>query len=320
MFLTSRKALLTLPCLCGAVLLAGCDGGDTDAPEPTAFSLSFAATADGKEVGCTDTITGVGPDGKHSVGVSDLRFYVSNLRFIDADGGAIELTLDENDFQYTSAAGSVALIDLTSNTEGSCSDSSVAFAEGTARTNAAITGKTLVANVASVSFDVGVPQAVMKDVLANNTPEGAPSPLNEMYWSWATGYRHFVMNFTVKTDAAEEGDGYMHIGSRNCGPADGLALEDRDTCEFVNTPSVSLPDFDLAKGAVVVDVKKVVAGLDFVAPIYDTETFEVIGEGPGVECHSSPMQPDCEPIFASFGINASTGAADASANLAFLAR
>lgn len=318
--MTSRNTLGALLCSSVAVLLGGCDGGDTDVPEPTAFALSFAATADGEEVGCTDTIAGMGLDGKHSIGLSDLRFYVSNLRFTDANGGAVELTLDENDFQYATSAGSVALIDLTGNTEGSCSDSSVAFAEGTARTNAAVTGKTLVADVASVSFDVGVPQALMREVIANNTPEGAPSPLNEMYWSWASGYRHFVLNFTVESDAAEAGDGYLHIGSRNCGPADGLALEDRDTCEFVNTPSVSLSDFDLAKGAVVVDVKKAIAGLDFVAPIYDLETFEVIGEGPGVECHSSPMQPDCEPIFTNFGIEASTGAAKASANGVFAAK
>ncbi len=312
-----RSAMIAV---CSSLSLAaiGCGGEEPPPePEPTAFTLAFMAAASGAEVGCTDTITGVGPAGKHAIGLSDLRFYVSNLVLKDADGNAVEVTLDKNDFQYQSAQGSVALIDFTSNTDGTCKDTSVAFAEGTARTNTSVTGKTLVDKVASISFDVGVPQAVMKDVIANQTAEGAPSPLNEMYWSWASGYRHFVMNFTVDDGEGGAGEGYVHIGSRDCGPADGKALEDRDTCDFVNTPTVSLSGFDLASNVVMVDLTKVVTSLDFVSPIYDMMTFEVIGEGPGVECHSSPMQPDCAPILGNFGIDASTGAALAAQNGVF---
>ena len=74
-----------------------------------------------------------------------------------------------------------------------------------------------------------------KSVIANNTPEGAPSPLGEMYWSWATGYRHFVFNFTVTAGSGDTGDGYLHVGSLDCGAEGTLALEDRDACGFVNT-------------------------------------------------------------------------------------
>jgi aminoglycoside/choline kinase family phosphotransferase len=42
----------------------------------------------------------------------------------------------------------------------------------------AITGSTFVDKVASIKFDVGLPQALMKKVIAKNTAEGAPSPLN----------------------------------------------------------------------------------------------------------------------------------------------
>ncbi|MFT3776500.1 MAG: metallo-mystery pair system four-Cys motif protein [Minicystis sp.] len=308
---TSKTTLLSA-LLASAFILTGCAE-----PEPSAFVLRFAATADGKEIGCTDKLTGFGPEGKHSIGLSDLRFYVSNIRFSDADGQPVTFTLDRNEFQYTSAAGSVALVDLTGNTEGTCGDSAVAFAEGTARTNTGIKGTTVVEHVASVSFDIGVPQAVMKETIADNTLEGAPTPLNEMYWSWATGYRHFVMNFTVDDGGGHTGDGYVHIGSRNCGPADGLALEDRTSCEFVNTPAVSLPTFDLATDTVRVELPAVLQGLDFISPIYDMTTFEVIGEGPGVECHSSPMQPDCPPVFSRFGLNMATGRADAKTNQLF---
>lgn len=311
------KRVLTAASVFCVVALAACSD---DPPKPSPFALKFAATALGQDVNCTDKLTGMGPGTNQSIGLSDLRFYVSNLRFADAKGKPVALTLDDSEFQYNDAVGSVALIDMTGNTEGSCSGSAISFAEGTARTNKAVTGTTVVSSVASVSFDVGVPQALMKAIIANNTAEGAPSPLNEMYWTWASGYRHFVFNFTVENAAGSTGAGYLHIGSMDCGPADGRALEDRAACGFVNTPTVALPDFDLDTDTVKVDLPQFLTALDFIAPVYDTQTFAVIGEGPGVECHSSPMQPDCGPIFSSVGLDPSTGAAQASANKVFSRR
>lgn len=304
----SRSRMTASCALILALAAVGCSDNPAAEPNLAPFALKFTATANGQEVGCNDKITGLGTDGKQTIGLSDLRFYVSNLQFFDAQGNRVEHTLDQNEFQYTSAAGTVALVDLTSNTEGTCKDSAVAYAEGTARTNVSITGKTVLENVVRVGFDVGVPQPLMKATIASNTPEGAPSPLNEMYWSWASGYRHFVANFAVDNGQGAVGDGYLHIGSRDCGPADGKALEDRAACTFVNTPSVSFSDFDLQKDSVGIDLPSMVTKLDFIAPIYDPMTFEVIGEGPGVECHSSPMQTDCDAIFTNFGIDMDTGA------------
>lgn len=301
----------------GCLGLAACGDDDDSGTAMESFALQFAATAGGDEVGCTDTIEGVGPTGEHEVGMSDLRFYISNLEFRDADGNEVDVELDANEFQYHADSGFVGLIDLTSNTEGTCSSNSIAFAEGTARTNFAITGTTHVGDVAEVSFDVGVPQPVMQEVIAENTIEAAPSPLNEMYWSWATGYRHFVFNLAVDAPDGESGDGYLHVGSRDCGPEDGKALEDRDECTYINTPRVTLTGFDLETNTVAVDLTEVLSGLDFVAPIYDPETFEVIGEGPGLECHSAPSQPDCAIVFESFGIDFDTGDSTAAADDVF---
>jgi uncharacterized repeat protein (TIGR04052 family) len=321
-FASSRHLLALLCSIAAAAAFAGCDGDSTESQptaEPESFSLVFSAVLAGSDVACGADIPGVGPDGRHSVGVSDLRFYVSNLRFLDANGEEVEVTLDDNEFQLNSAAGSVALIDLTGNSGGSCEASAIAFAEGTARTNAVITGKTFPSQVTSIAFDIGVPQSLMKEVIANNTLEGAPTPLNEMYWSWASGYRHFVFNFAVTDEAAESGGGYLHIGSRNCGPDDGLALADRENCEFVNTPQFAA-DFNLASDKVQLDLTALVASVDLVAPIYDPMTFEVIGEGVGAECHSSPMQEDCASVFGVFGLSMDTGAADASKNQLFSVR
>lgn len=297
--------------------LTGCGDNDPEPAKPSAFALSFAAVDGERHVGCKDEVAGLGTDGRDAIGVSDLRFFVSNFRLWDAERGEVPLTLDENDFQYASDAGQVSLVDLTSNTDGSCAGTAIAFAEGTKRTNDSITGSAVVEKVAGISFDVGVPQAVMRDVIASSTPEGAPSPLAELQWTWASGYRHFVLNFSVADTDGDTGDGYAHIGSRDCGPAEGLALEDRPRCGFVNNPRVELSGFDLRTNVVTIDVRKALEGLSFVAPIYDQETFEVLGEGPGVECHSSPMQPDCPTLFEHFGLDIETGDADAASNVVF---
>jgi uncharacterized repeat protein (TIGR04052 family) len=276
------------------------------------FSLRFAAVADGQEVGCGSEITGLGPDGQHVVRPADIRFYVSNLRFFDAAGEPIDLELDQDDFQYRGEAGEVALVDLTSDVDGACA--STAYAEGTARTHTAITGMTHVERVARVSFEIGVPQRLMQETIATSTAEAAPSPLAELYWSWATGYRHFVFNFDVDA-GGELGNGYLHIGSTDCGVDGSLALEDRDECTFINNPAVELDGFSLTANTVQIDIPALLAELDFISPIYNPETFEPIGEGPGVECHSSPMQPDCETIFANFGLEIATGDSSSASNV-----
>ena len=316
--------LLSLLAVTFSLLAAGCGSDDPETDTP--FELAFAATNGGAPVDCETTVTGVGPDGDHAIGLADLRFYVSNVRLFDADGAELAVALDDNAFQYTSDEGALTLIDLTGNDSGTCAASAIAFAEGTARVNDRVAGRTEAAAIARVAFDVGVPQAVMKKVIAANTPEGAPSPLNEMYWSWASGYRHFVFNFAVEAPASDDpeadttGDGYVHVGSRACGAEGTRALEDREACDFIYTPTVELAAFDPATDVVAVDLGTIIAGLDFVAPIYDPETFEVIGEGPGVECHSAPaLQPDCTNIFDSFGLDVDTGSAEAARNAVFRA-
>ena len=298
---------------------AGCSS-DADPEKPAPFALRFEPLVDGRAVGCADDLSGFGPTGDEHVGINDLRFYLSNPKFKDAQGRDIEAAFDENEFQYRSADGAVALVDLTGNTEGSCSATSVAYAEGTARTHFALTGTTLVRQVSSVSFDVGVPQKLMQKTIATNTPEGAPSPLNEMYWNWNSGYRHFVFNFSVTDGRGTAGAGYVHLGSRDCAPeGDGIkALEDRDACTYINTPSFALRSFNLETDAIGVDLRKILEGVDFLAPVYDSTTFEVIGEGPGVACHSSPMQPDCATVFAHFGLSMSSGAANPSEDAVFI--
>ncbi|MFN0060909.1 MAG: MbnP family copper-binding protein [Myxococcaceae bacterium] len=268
------------------------------------FALRFASVVDDVTVGCSEDLPGFGPSGADHIGINDLRFYVSDVVFRDAAGRDIDTTFDADEFQYSSSQGWVGLVDLTG-TEGTCASAALGGGEGTARTHTAITGTTFVQDVATVSFVVGVPQPLMKEVVADYSAEGAPSPLAEMHWSWAGGHRHFVFNFTLNGGGAG-GEGYIHVGSRSCGTAGGRVLSTQDTCDFINNPIVSLDDFDVERDVVGVDLRHLLQGVDF-----------NVGGNPGVECHSSPMQPDCAVVFDSLGLNIDTGTASAPSNTVF---
>lgn len=286
----------------------------------TPFSLNFAVMNGTETVSCGNNVAGFGEEGNYSIGLSDLRLYVSNIKFYDQYNEEVTVEFDSNDFQLNHEQGFVGLVDLTSNTEGSCTGDGIEFSEGTARTNHTITGNIIDTGVSKLTFDIGVPQAVMKDVIATQSAEDAPSPLNEMYWSWASGYRHFVMNFAIQGMHGANGEGYIHIGSRGCGGEGLLALENKPQCDFVNSPKVEINQFDINNNLIKIQLADLLADLAF-APTMDShgshEGGDEMMDKPSVSCHSaSPeMQPDCGVIFANFGLSADDGTADAQSNM-----
>jgi len=312
--------------ICMIVLFA-CGGGDGKTPNGR-ISLRFKAVDGSSEIGCDSTVKGLGIGGQYSMGMSDLRFYVSNISLYDAQGEKIAAEMAASEFQYKDDSGDVALVDLTSNVSGSCTNTAIAFAEGTQRVNNEVILLSDRSDIASVSFDVGVPQPLMKRVVRDFSIEGAPSPLGEMYWSWASGYRHFVLNFSVKSRQDESGEGYLHLGSRDCGGDGAVALTDREQCGFVNTPSVRLEGFDPTNNVITVDIRKALQNVEFQAHSHGDKSSvsNKHSDGnsgksapPGVVCHSGPIgnQPDCGPIFANFGLDPASGDSSSSANQVF---
>ncbi|MDZ7925587.1 MAG: metallo-mystery pair system four-Cys motif protein [Marinagarivorans sp.] len=348
LFLKSpARIIIALPAL---LLLTACgSGGDktskTSVPvpaEPTPFSLNFKAIAGDFEVDCDNAIDGLGPNGDYSVGVADLRFFISNLQLFDAEGKKIAIALDANAFQLNHPKGAVALIDFTGNDSGFCK----AGQEGTARTNTKITGTLNAATnnnaINKVTFDVGVAQPVMQAVIAaTDVMTDAPSPLGELQWSWASGYRHFVVNF-VAMDATHNDitvNSGFHIGSTNCASTanPSKALTDKAECGRLNTPKVELNNFNPATQTVTVDLKAVFANVqdsDFLKATWtaiengdvsncidarrkNDNTSCVTDQQLGLQCHSGSMQAACASLFPNFGLTLENGSADASKNTVF---
>ncbi|MEO1339388.1 MAG: metallo-mystery pair system four-Cys motif protein, partial [Myxococcota bacterium] len=67
-----------------------------------------------------------------------------------------------------------------------------------------------------------------------------------------------------------------------------------------------------------IDLGALLAGLDFITFIFDTEPpFDILGEGLGVSCHSSPAQDDCAMIFENIGLDTASGDANPATNAVF---
>ena len=161
-----RRAIASTTIMLYTCMSLGCGGSGSDGPQ-TPVSLRFRAVDNGNPVTCDSKLSGFGTDGRTSVGLSDLRFYVSNIHLFDGTGKELESKLTPNEFQRRDGAGDVALIDLTSNISGTCTGSAIAFSEGTERTNDAVQLIAEQGEINRVTFDVGVPQSLMKKVVSS---------------------------------------------------------------------------------------------------------------------------------------------------------
>lgn len=339
----NRDRLFTLTFAGVLSVLSACSSSsktetpETVSPAPaqtTPFTLNFKAMSSGMEIHCDHIYQGFGPSGNYALGVTDLRFYISNLKFYDATGNTLNPTLDDNEFQLKHTAGDVALIDFSNKDSGYCALS----ANGTPRTNRQITGTLNEGTIAALSFDVGVPQAVMKAVIADtDAATSLPSPLAEMFWSWASGYRHFVLNFTTMDSAHTdmvENSGF-HLGSRDCGGT-AKALSEQAQCGLLNTPKVRINNFDPSTNAIIVNIDNLFSNsktTDFVTDLWAdfgadasvciderrNGTRCVTGQNFGMQCHSAASQAACASVFTNLGINLETGRSSADSNIVFTA-
>lgn len=184
-------AALCVSAAAGAPLTACGGGGDAGTTaRPTAgfgggtVNLDFAAQAGNTPVDCsTVSIPNLGTTSA-SARLQDLRFYVSNVRFVRADGSEQPLTLavaaTNDDWNARQGSDSVTLIDLENNT-GACATGS-----GTAATNARVTGTVPVGSYVAVRFTLGVPYSLNH---LDSTNPSTPFALTSMAlgWNWTTG-------------------------------------------------------------------------------------------------------------------------------------
>lgn len=282
--------------LCLALGLAGAAALPAAAATPSkhararsqAVAIRFAAVAGTTPVTCGTPIDGLGTTGR-SAQLTDLRFFVSDVRLLRRDGRAVTLRLrGDAPYRVTRGTAAVTLIDLE-NGRGGCAEA------GTKGTNAFVRGTVPSGDYVGAQWSVGVPFA-----LNHSDATTAPAPLNSaaMAWSWQVGRKFTKIEVSDPgTDAAAAWAArtfFVHLGSTGCAgnPATGETVR----CGASNRAAVTLRRFDPARQQVAVDLKAMLAGVDVTRNG---------GGAPG--CMGGPTDPECAPIFKAFGLRLPAG-------------
>jgi uncharacterized repeat protein (TIGR04052 family) len=267
---------------------AGLDGGGL-----LPVTLRFKGKIGSEELACGQRYTGLGST-KIAGTVRDFRFFVHDVRLVDARGVQVPVQLDERPpFQSVE----VAMLDFTDG-RGSCLN-------GARESNLVLYGQVPAGTYTGIRFTTGVPEA-----LNHADPTVAPESLKAspgVLWTWRQGYRFVLAELDVGegvaaraldggvalADAGLSGDGsglpglvFAHVGSLGCSGSVGAYQ-----CRRPNRGTIELTDFDLTRDTVVADLGAVFEDIDLLGV---------------VQCHGD--NPVCEPALAAFGIDPGTGA------------
>jgi uncharacterized repeat protein (TIGR04052 family) len=236
-------------------------------------SLHFAIAAGSAAVVCQAKIAGLGTT-RAGATPQDVRFYVSEVRLVRADGGEVPVVLDDD---HAWQAKGVALLSW-------CAD-------GKADLHDVVTGTVPAGAYRGVRFALGIPDALNH---ADATIAEAPLNVTGMYWSWRSGYKFFRFDVrTSRENGVAPSTWLVHLGSTGCTTAAGGTYD----CRHPNRPTIALQNFDWRSNVVVADIGRLVAGADLTA------------HSGGTQCMSDPSDDaECTAPFAALGLGRAAAA------------
>ncbi|MCB9732549.1 MAG: metallo-mystery pair system four-Cys motif protein [Deltaproteobacteria bacterium] len=255
------------------------DGGGSSGDATTAVAVKFAGYVNGEDFACDKTFAHVGASDS-TIAPLDFRFYVSDVKLVDAAGAEHAVTLDA-DGKWQD--GEVALVDLE--------DKSGTCANGTTDVNTTIKGMVTApkgTDFTGLRFTLGVP---FDENHSDAATAASPLDLSGMFWSWQGGRK--FLRIDSKLDGSANGYN-VHIGSTGC-ELDATTQE-VSTCSAPNRAVIDIADYDMATDTIAVDYGAIVAGLDLTADG---------GGAPG--CMSGKDDPECGMVFDHLGIDLTTG-------------
>lgn len=267
-------------------------------PEQTLVTLRFKGMVGDHDYACGESYPAQGAS-KLTVRGRAFRFFVHDLRLIDAAGVEVPLVLEE---RAPAQTGALALLDFD-NADGRCA--------GLGDTNNLVTGHAAPGEYRGIAFSVGVPEE-----LNHGDPGLASAPLrgSGMAWNWVQGYRFLVAELEAAeprdggtasasdgvgdaassdADAGQQeqsapGLGVLHIGSTGCtgSPAKGIS------CAKPNRAHVRLSSFDPETNSIVADLGALFADVDLAQ---------------GAQCHARGEV--CSAMFTALGVDLESGGA-----------
>jgi len=268
----------------GAVLaLAACSAPTP--PVAQSDTIRFVAEFGGKPFACGQSYRLGTP--ATSATPTDLRFYVTGVELLRADGSAVPFTL-ANDPAWQGQG--VALLDFEDGT-GPCASG------GSAGTNTALRGSAPAGDYTGLRFVLGVPAAVNHQDAA---VAAAPLNVTAMFWNWQNGYKFLKADLNVAgmsmaratpVHGQGHGSGFaLHLGSTQCASA-GPTQPGTD-CKNPNRPTITLTGFNPLRDTVVVDLAPVLQRADLRRNTPKTPA----------GCMSFPGDPECAVVLPPMGV------------------
>ena len=218
--------------------------------------VEFSAAWDDQTITCNSS----------DIGLTDLRFFVSNVVLIDSKGSEHELLLTPDDRWQQE---DVALIDLE-NGEGACLN-------GTPEMNARLSGTAETGDFNAIRFTIGVPFD-----LNHANPLLAESPLDDaaMHWHWRSGYKFLRAGISTPSDGF-----WLHLGSTGCKGT----VQNISECRSPNRVTVTVSDFTPESQRIDLMLSELFHGID----LYD---------GKPSDCSSGPPELACAVPFSALGL------------------
>jgi uncharacterized repeat protein (TIGR04052 family) len=290
--------------LLSSLAALGACGGDGDGDSTSPFSgfgggdvtLQFEARAGSANVDCSTTIVGLGTT-NGTARLQDLRFHISNVSFVKADGSEVPLVLTigaNDDWNAKSGSDTLTLIDLEDAT-GTC-------AGGTGATNSLIKGTVPAGEYVGVKMRVGVPESLNHlDPFDPATP--LPLTSTSLGWNWTTGRIFSKIEVTdpnLSTAPTWPAPVFTsHLGALDC--TGDPAIGQTASCAIPNRMLFTLGDastpFNPTLHKVAIDLQALLAGNDV--------TINTVGTASG--CMSALDDPECVAMFSALKINQATG-------------
>lgn len=248
--------------------------GSELAADEQVVEIPFRATIGDEDFDCAKTYT-LGDDST-LVEPKDFRYFVSDIRFVKADGSKVDLKLEQDGKWQT---GRVALLDYAT-TEANCAKSSSPDGE----TRKIVRGVIKKGDYTGIEFALG-----LDDVTNHLDSSTAQPPLNNpgMWWSWKGGYKELRLELTVRSEGAVKDKDYLvHHGATSCS---GNSPETY-SCTHENNATISLSGDPLESG-VKFDLAQYFSGERIQTDL-----------GSSFGCMSFPGDKDCEILFANLGL------------------
>jgi uncharacterized repeat protein (TIGR04052 family) len=211
-----------------------------------------------------------------TITVSDFRFYVHNVRLVNAAGDTVRAPLAK---QAPWQDGDVALVDFEDGT-GTC-------ANGTPETRTEVTVLAPAGTYRGVAMTLGVPFSRNHGDLASQAP---PLSLSRLFWSWNGGYKFLRLDMRVTQGDSAATGWVVHLGSTGCTGEAGAKAP--TSCAQPNRAEVRLPGFDPAVDVIEADVAALLARSN----VRMNQPQTAMG------CMSAPNDADCGGLFASLGL------------------